>query len=256
MKTNFIFIAILCIFCSCNTDLIKWETSTSRIQFLGDTLIKKSFIFDSKDTFSDTIYLQLRTMGFASNSDRYFTLQQVEVEGVKNAIAGTHYVGFDTPEMMKYSKVSPNQAIVDVPIILLRDKSLQDGNVELKISIVENDEFLFGELNALNRRLVISDEYERPASYSSSIEKNSFGTYSKVKHKFIHKVLWEKFKIVPDNDFFKNVSSNGSDSYYSEVCGRALKIYNEDPNNSDTPLTSEPLLPDFPNGQVIEFKWK
>lgn len=254
MKNNYILIAILCIFCSCNTDLAKWENTTSRIQFLGDTLVNKSFIFDNETTTRDTIYLTLRTMGFASNTDRYFTLQQVELEGVKNAVAGVHYVGFDAPEMKKYLKIAPNQAVASVPIIVLRDKSLLEGRVELKITIVENNEFQFGELNTLYRRLVISDEYERPASYNSYIE-SAFGTYSKVKHKFIHKVLWEKSKIIPDDDFFKRVYSNGTYKYYSEVCGRALKIYNEDPNNPDIPLTSEPLLPNFPNGQVIEFKW-
>lgn len=255
MKNNYsLMIVILSIFCSCNTDLAKWESTTSRIQFLGDTLVSKSFIFENETMTRDTVYLTLRTMGFASNSDRYFTLQQVELEGVKNAVAGVHYLGFDDPEMKKHLKVAANEATVSVPIIVLRDRSLLEGRVELKIALVEDDEFLFGEVNTFYRRLVISDEYERPASYNSSIE-NTFGTYSKVKHKFIHQVLWEKSGIIPDDAFFKRVYSNGTYKYYSEVCGRALKIYNEDPNNPDTPLTSEPLLPNFPNGQVIEFKW-
>lgn len=240
---------------SCEKNIYKWDDTVARIQFTGDTLGYKTFVFEDEKIVDDTIYLTVRTMGFTSDKDRSFKLKQSQLEGVENAIAGVHYVGLDTPEIEKYLKIPANEAEVKIPIIVMRDKSLKKSRVEMKIAIAENDEFTFGELDSLTRHIIISDDYERPASYTNWLETQCFGKYSKVRHKFMHQVLAAQTKFIPDEDFFTMVSTEQSYYYYSEMFGKALAKYNADPNNTDTPLTSEPLLPDFPNGQVIVFKW-
>lgn len=240
---------------SCEKDIYKWDDKAARIQFTGDTLGYKTFIFEDEKIVDDTIYLTVRTMGFTSNRDRYFKLKQTPLEGVENAVAGVHYIGLDAPEMKEYLKIPANEATMNIPIIVMRDKSLKKSRVEMKLTIVENEEFTFGELNSLSRRIIISDDYERPASYSVWLETYCFGKYSKVRHKFMHKILVEQTDLIPDESFFSMVSTEQSNYYYSEMFGKALAKYNADPNNKDTPLTSEPLLPDFPNGQVLVFKW-
>lgn len=240
---------------SCEKDIYKWDDSVARIQFKGDTLGYKTFVFENETIVKDTIYLTVSTMGFTSDKDRSFKLKQSPLEGVENAVAGVHYVGLDTPEMEKRLKIPANEAEVTVPIIVMRDKSLKKSRVEMRIAIAENDEFTFGELNALTRHIIISDDYERPASYADWLENACFGKYSKVRHKFMHQVLAAQTKLIPDEEFFSTVIAEESYYYYSEMFGKALEKYNADPNNTDTPLTSEPLLPDFPNGQVIVFKW-
>ena len=46
---------------------------------------------------SDTVWLDVDIMGKLSAEDRPLALQQVMVEGTKNAVAGTHYIAFDDP---------------------------------------------------------------------------------------------------------------------------------------------------------------
>lgn len=254
IKYSLLLLLAMVIF-SCEKDIYKWDDKAARIQFTGDTLGYKTFIFEDETIVDDTIYLTVHTMGFTSNRDRYFKLKQTPIEGVANAVAGVHYIGLDAPEMKEYLKIPANEAVMKVPIIVMRDKSLKTSRVEMKLTITENEEFTFGELDSLSRRIIISDDYERPASYSSWLERMCFGTYSKVSHKFMHKVLSEQTKYVPDEAFFSMVSIENSHYYYSEMFGKALKKYNADPNNTDTPLTSEPILPEFPNGKVIVYKW-
>lgn len=108
--------------------------------------VTKTFIYDNSDVDRDTVYIPMRTMGFVTEYDRPIGIEQAEAvfeEGVEgaNAVPGVHYVPFDDPEYQKFAVVKAGQAEAQLPVILLRDPSLENEEVTLRIRIVQNEAF-------------------------------------------------------------------------------------------------------------------
>ncbi len=66
---------------------------------------------------SDTVWLDVDIMGKLSAEDRPLALQQVMVEGTKNAVAGTHYIAFDDPVLAEFYVVPAHSATAHIPVI-------------------------------------------------------------------------------------------------------------------------------------------
>ena len=79
---------------------------------------------------SDTVWLDVDIMGKLSAEDRPLALQQVMVEGTKNAVAGTHYIAFDDPVLAEFYVVPAHSATAHIPVILKRDPSLAESLLE------------------------------------------------------------------------------------------------------------------------------
>ena len=87
---------------SCKQNLQTYDDPINRLNFYypsnpSDSTTRYTFVFEEDDFVRDTVWLQVRTMGFLSDSDREISVKQIEVEGELNAKPGDHYVAIDDP---------------------------------------------------------------------------------------------------------------------------------------------------------------
>lgn len=144
----------------------------------------------------DTVYVLIHTMGYVYDFDRPFTLEQTNAEEENAAIAGVHYVPFDDAQVSKYFVIPANQAEVKLPIILLRDKSLESNIVRLELGFVQNEYFRPG-INEWTKFLVKTTAQTYKPNLWDTYWKFYFGSsWGSVKMKFIIDVTgfteWEK----------------------------------------------------------------
>lgn len=252
MKNRIIYtlIALSSLFIACESQTGEWEDEISRIQFTGDATLTKSFIFDTPDVLTDTVFLTLHTIGYTSNKAREFSISQINIENEDNAIEGENYLSLKSEGIKKYLFVEPAKSYIRVPIVILRE-SLVGKILKAKFVIVENDNFKFGLKDSLSCIINMSNSYEKPSNYDKKAT-TTMGIYSKVKHEFMHQVLVKNNFAVPDEAFFDKLAPEGTSSFYVNLFRRELKEYND--NHPGDPLTSEPLLPTYPNGILIKFE--
>lgn len=215
MKKTYILLAGLCLalLAACkDDDYSMYDTPDDRLNFLyytsdstvlqsesvTDQMRLRSFSFkleSDADATRDTVWLEAATLGFVTAEARPFVLEQIQVEGVKNAEPGVHYVAFDAPEVQPLYQVAANQNKVRIPVIVLRDDpDLQDTVVVLKLTFKDNGIFRTGFEGLDTRTIQIADFVTQPASWYKKYNANPdygyeghgfdnlVGAYGKLKH--------------------------------------------------------------------------
>lgn len=221
---------------SCQKDKYYLFNDVGRIQFgpnpnllyrsgaqLMDTVKNYTFYYDGDNVKEDTVYFDVYTVGGITSHDRKFKLEQVQVDGVMNATADKHYVGFSNQNAMKNFVIKADSVHCAVPIVLLRDPSLKDTNVVLKFQVVENEDFKLGEVANLWREVGITDRLSQPNTWDANFSRYYFGEYSVVKHRFMIDSTGQKW----DDSFIVEIRSDYSLlQYWIGVCKTALIKYN------------------------------
>lgn len=195
---------------ACNDDDYSvYDTSESRLNFLfynadssvvavadvTDIMRRRSFSFvleSAIDADKDTVWLDASTMGFLSNEARPFALEQIQMEGVKNAEPGVHYVAFDDPDVISLYRVEAWQHRVRIPVIVLRGNAdLQDTTVVLKIGFKDNGYFKPGYEGIDTRTVEITDRLSQPENWYTAYYlshyslANFIGHYGELKHRLM-----------------------------------------------------------------------
>ena len=196
--------ALVCALASCENDLEPYNDPTCRLNFMYDYNgewmttedIADRYDDDSYCTTSysfiyagslerDTLWFKVRTSGFLSDQPRPIALRQVEVpDTVGNAVPGVHYVPFDDPSLASLYIVPANADTVSIPVVVIRDTSLNTEDVVLRFSFEENDYFLPGFEATSTRTVYISAIISQPANWRP----NYFGTWGAKKHELM--ILW------------------------------------------------------------------
>jgi len=226
---------------SCEKDLETFSDSTCRLNFYYDISALSYFKEDmAKDNFSfvygdetavdDTLWYEVETMGFVADHDRPIALEQVQMDGVNNAVAGMHYVAFDDPSLAKFYVIPAGKARTKIPVVLLRDASLKNESVTLRFALKPNDEFVLGYEPLSQRQVTFTDQLSEPSywskdygnQYYSFYISDVFGDYGTVKHQFLISETGEKW-----DDEFINQLMTGDSMYLNYLAQKLAKRLTE-----------------------------
>jgi hypothetical protein len=242
----------------------------ARVQLKDTAILRHTFVYSSAEVRSDTLYLQVNTIGETATRDRRVRLVQVpeydvtyvtdpvteEIDTIvterpNKAIPGVHYVAMDDPSLQALAVVKPGAVTAMIPVILLRDASLKTDDYRLRLQLAESDDFKTGETRMVARTILFSDRLVQPSFWDVNVN-YTFGTYSVRKHQFMIDVSGERIDTEWYDTYIRNIV--GAPQQYKNFFKAALSDFNNDPANiasgaaplreSDNP--GSPLIT-FPN---------
>lgn len=259
---------------SCHEDDPLLFNDKARVQLRADESgtfddYSYSFIWSPESTTRDVVYLPVRVMGGPADTDRHVMIEQVSeyditytkdhwgyvtdsvvTERTDKAIAGKHYVPFDSPEYNQLLTIPAGKVLTQIGIILLRDASLSSEKVRLRIRLKPTDDFELGESKYLERTITISDMLEQPSNWAQRYMNSYYGTYSKTKHQLMMRVVDGKV----DEDWVDQAYNSVSFRYYWRMKFiEALQAFNNDPSNIASGLAPMRENADDPNSALITF---
>lgn len=229
-------IGIMLLGISCKKDQYYLFNDTARIQFgpepgriyttsfnFADTVKRHTFFYDEPSVTQDTVYFDIYAIGGISGKDRAFKLQQEQLPGVDNAVAGVHYKDFNSNELLALYTIKAGAVHARVPVIFLRSAELKNKTVELKFNVVSNEHFGTGEKNLLWRKAIVTDRLSQPSSWDARYTQFYLGKYSTVKHAFMIEKTGQKW----DAEFLTYLLSAFAElGYWVNECKTALINYN------------------------------
>lgn len=223
-KILFQALGVLFVCTSCEKELQAYSDPTCRLNFYYSSLSSTSeykesmsrtdysFIYAGESTMRDTVWLEVETMGFVHAEARPISLEQVEdtVYDLPEAVEGRHFVGLADASLIPYYNIPGGKSRAKVPIVLLRDASLKEGNVVLRLRIKENSYFSAGYDVLQEHAIIISDQLTKPTAWDETYCHYYFGTYGPVKHQFLIEESGERW----DDDYINTLMS-GDEGYIS-----------------------------------------
>ncbi len=234
MKRHFIILMLLAacfLATSCEQDLPVYDYPDNELNFsltLNNVTgiaeeTSYSFVFAGSNVQKDTVWFTVNTQGFLSDQDRSFEMRQVSAgEGQKDAVAGQHYVAFDSEEMKKFLIVPAGANTVKVPVLVLKDPSLETEDVRLYFEIKENENFKQGLPPYRTAKLVISNQLSKPTNWSSMYLDYYFDAYGPVKHRF----MIDNTGLAWDEAFISTLSDFGYIAYLATKLYKAVEAEN------------------------------
>lgn len=185
-----------------------------------------SFAFVNSAYEYDTIWVDIKSVGFPSDKDRPLALEQVP-SGQVDAQPGVHYVPFDSPELAKYYIMPANEVKTKIPIIFKKDPSMQSEVYRLYVTFKDNGYFRAGYEQYSIKRLTITDQLVRPSQWDSYME-YYFNVYNPV----LHKLLIDATGLPWDDPFiFELFRGNRDENYINYLrllCKEKLAAINKE----------------------------
>lgn len=270
MKHIFLLLSFIpFLFYSCQEAEYVLFDDVARVQMDETAEIKVDFYYLDKSIVRDTAYLTIHTIGVPENRERKIALKQITeydieyqydnkgnlvdsvvTEKANKAIPGIHYVPMDDPEMEKLLIVRPDSVSLEVPIIILRDTSLQREEFRLCLQLTETEDFFLGESEHLSGVIVITDKLSKPGFWDSWVDQYFLGTYSTRKHEFIYEITGEKI----DDAWYERLTlDSGERTFWQNKFKNALNEYNSDPDNIAKGLAPMREDQNDPNSSLIMF---
>jgi len=198
--------------------------------------IKHSF-FLSNNLTQDTVWVRINAMGKTAPVDRPIAVVQTNADSVNAAIAGTHYLSFDSPGIKEKMVIPANKVQTSIPIVFLNHSSLELEEVRLELEVVENDYFRPG-INKWRKFLVTTTaQAVKPSNWGTAWYRYFGATWGTVKFRFIIEATgytdWDNPPI--DISYL---------TYLQAVVNQKFLEYNH--NNPDNPLREA-------NGDLVVF---
>ena len=225
MNKLFLYIAIVltALATACESDMDMYSTQTEWLAFRfysdQDSIARKTFIYDPEEVSSDTIYLPIHLIGWLVDYDRPVSVEQVMVEGEENAVAGVHFVDFNSEEWKPNMVIRANDGEPQISIAVLRDPSLQNGDHILRLKIVANEYFQPWNEKEIYKDIIITEQLTRPEHWFDFY----FGVWGPVKHRF----LMDTFETLTwDDEFFELLQQDYP--YCEYLIGEAQKALDEE----------------------------
>lgn len=169
-----------------------------------DTLVSYTFIYTAADQLTDTIWMEVETMGFLTDYPRPISLCSLPVDS-NAAVAGKHYVAFNDPSLKDVYVIPANKSKARIPLILKKeDPELEEKEFNLKIGIQSNEYFTAGLKGYQERVVKISNILTQPADWNMFAVFYFAGNYGKVKHQFMIET-GNKIGVKIDEKFFHDL---------------------------------------------------
>ena len=199
--------------------------------------VSYSFVFAKEGVQKDTAWFTVNTQGFLTDYDRSFELRQVPAgDGLKDAVPGQHYVAFDSEEMKKFLVIPAGAYSVKVPVLVLRDPSLEKEDVHLFFEVKENEYFKQGLPAYRTAKLLITNRLAKPTNWEDHYCSYYFDNYGPVKHRF----MIEKTGLPWNEEFIDTLTDNGYIVYLAVKLYKALEAENaERAARGEGPLCEE-----------------
>lgn len=186
----------------------------------------------------DTVWIDVRAMGYPADQDRPLNLQILNEGEEGAAVAGKHYVGFDDPGMKPRICMPAGEVKTNIPVVWIKDPSLNTSEVRLELSLEANEYFQRGYEPWCQFVVTATAKAVQPFLWDTWW-KTYFGDWGPRKMEFI--ILYVGF-----NEFDEIPSDYALCPYLQGKAKQKLKEYNENPENEDAPLTEE-------DGTPVEF---
>jgi hypothetical protein len=253
MKKLYIALALLAsLFFSCEKELELYNAGSGvnfRFESTSDALRLFSFVYGPAAAVTDTIWLNVETVGLLSDRDRRMDIEQVAVDS-SDATPGVHYESFQE----RGFTIPAGQSRVTIPIVLKRDASLQEKRVTLGLQIKPNEEFPLVNLARNNVKILFSDQLERPTNWNRYF---FLGTYGPVKHRFLIEATGEKWDydyIYNEIGFIEDVSPWVNDNYDSGFCDYLVVVLTRELDALNAARAEDSLSPlAEEDGTVVSF---
>ena len=242
MKQHIVFKALMASFCissftACEKDLepfnrddawltfhyINW--TGGREELMKDdsyySFAMRSAALGGVDLQQDTVWLEVETIGKVSDQDRTVQLEQktitaeeLEEYGENEAVPGVHYVPFDDPELLAKSYVPAGTTIAQIPVVVLRDPSLDEKDVALRITFKDNGVFKPGYSKYNTHTLHIASQLTRPTEWDTKYWDYNFVEYTRTVHELMIEWTGEAW----DDDYIKELNA-GDPGYLDYLKG-------------------------------------
>lgn len=253
-------VALLLGFSSCEKPLQVYDYPVDGLNFVrnrtADTIRNFSFVYGEESVMEDTVWVEITTSGFLSDKDRAFEFKQINV-AENNAVAGKHFVSLDDPRVSKFHFIPANANGALVPIIFLRDASLQDGDYSLLLSFGVNDNFSPAFETRAKLRYIISDRLTKPTNWATYMN-HFFGQWGAVKHQFMIDISGEKW----DDEYLEKeigvtaASPGRNDAYDAGYCQFLADFFADKlaERNAERAAETPPLGPlSEADGTIVSF---
>ena len=247
MKNSIKYLLILLVgFLSCSEDKIDtWSVSTDNYIKFRWQATYFSFLAAPMEIVQDTVDVQVNLIGNIANYSRAFSLEQItdtiwryttnedgklDSVALTQAVEGVHFKFPDAASMV----IEADSILGHVPLILLRDTSLQKKEHWLRLKLVQKDaelSLLSGDSTNLECFVIFSELLIPPTYWTNNMHgktvRTHLGEYSFVKHKFVNDVSGVNW----DDDFIMSIFMGGGNSawiYYNMLFKRELEKYNKE----------------------------
>ena len=249
MKRNLYLLVSLLLACgACKEELPGFAEEWYAVQFVFpeynavyNDKVLKSFTFYNKEekVTEDTLWFTVRPQGALPERTRYLKFEQFpetrwdysydEFDNVvdstlykypNQAEPGVHYVAFDDPRVAGMMKLEPGEMEVQVPVIVLRDPSMNDTEYTLCFKIVNSDDLFAGESRLCQAKIKMANCLIQPATWT---EWFFVGKWGPERHGFMIRVTDQ-----PWNDAFIATLTTEKKNYYLYVFNRELIKENEE----------------------------
>lgn len=218
MKKYLYFVLWIVVMSSCSqNDPLAYENNPA-INF-KDKDLNFSFFYSKLNSNQENVEITLYVMGKPADVDRPFKLVQSNLGEENAAVPGTHYLPFDSPEMISRMVIPAGKSELKLPITLLKDPSLELSTVKLSIRVMENENFKSGVMEMDSTNVYISSLALKPSNWNDW--RYAFGTsWGSVKMRFIidHTGIAD-FTAVPTDYYYL--------LYLNSKLNQALYDYNE-----------------------------
>ena len=252
MKTIYatVFFAFLLCFAGCTeNEMMEYENDPAIYFANRDNYGNKkdsinivfSFFYSKSNVTHTSVPVRINTMGKLEPVDRPFSVVQTNIGQPGAAIPGVHYLPFDDPYIKETFNlemvIKANQWYGYVPVVFLRDPSLDLETVRLELAVAENDYFRPG-INT-HRRYVLTatSQAVKPGNWDTFWYMVFGRTWGSVKMRFIIDITgYTEWDQQPNDVYFT--------AFLRTLILEEFKKYNEE--HPDKPLREA-------NGDLVNF---